>query len=111
MQQLLGLAQRLRGWVLVQDDPDVSDAPLHAVDGLLVRSADTAGLHGVDLVDEAVCLIGQLTDNVIPLGEALVAPLAVGEGSREAAAADVASWARDPLHTDAVAAGFVTLLL
>lgn len=111
MQQLLDLGQRLRGRVLVQDDPDVGDAPLHAVDGLPVRPADSAGFDGVDLVDEAVRLIGQLTDDVIPVGKALVAAVAVGEGPGESAGADVTTWTGHAVHADAVTAGFVTLRL
>lgn len=96
---------------MVEDDLDVGDAPLHAVDGLPVRSADSTGFDGTDLVDEAVRLIGQLTDDVIPLSEALVAAAAVGEGPGEPAGADVAVWTRNAVHTDAVTAAFVTLLL
>lgn len=101
----------MRGGVLVQDGADVGHALFHALEGLPVRPADPAGFEGVDLVDQAVRLIGQLPDDAVPLGEALVAGLAVGEGSGEAAGADVAAWPGDALHAHALAAAFVALQL
>lgn len=92
LQQVLDLGQWLRGWVLVQQDLDVSDASLHTVNGLPVRSAGSAGFDSIDLVDEAVRLIGQLTDDIIPLCKTLVTAVAVWEGSRESTGADVAAW-------------------
>lgn len=58
-----------------------------------------------------MCLIGQLADDMVPLGETLVAAAAVGEDPGESAGADVAAWTRNTLHADAVTAAFVTLLL
>lgn len=111
LQELLDLAQWLRGRVLVQDGRDLSGASLHAVDGLPVRPTDSTGLNGVDLVDEAVCLIGQLADDGVPLGEALVAAVTVWEGARESAGAGVTARAGHALHAHTVTAGFVALLL
>ncbi len=101
----------MRGRVLVQDDLNVRGAPLHALNGLPVRSTDAIGFDGIDLVDKAVCLIGQLTDDMVPLCEALVAAAAVREDPGEPAGTDVAAWTRNTLHADAATAAFVTLLL
>lgn len=111
MQQLLDIGQWLRGWVLVEDGPDVGDAPLHAVHGIPVWSADSAGFDGIDLVDKTVSLIGQLTDDLVPLSKTLVAVATVREGPGESASTDIAVWTRNAIHADAVAAGFVTLRL
>lgn len=108
---MLDLGQWLRSRVLVQEDPDVGRALLHAVNGLLVWSTDSASFNGVDLVDEAVRLIGQLTNNVVPLSEALVAAVAVREGSRESTGADITARSGHTVNTDTVTADFVTLLL
>lgn len=96
---------------LVQDDPDVSDALLQAVDGLFVWAADPAGFDGIDLVDEAVRLIRELADNLVPLGETLVAAAAVGEGSGVPTGTGVTAWTRDAFHADALTVAFVTLRL
>lgn len=96
---------------MVEGDLYVGDASLHTVNRLPVRSADSIRFDGVDLVDEAVRLIGQLTNDVVPLSKALVAGAAVGEGPREPAGADVTAWTRNAVHTDTVTAAFVTLLL
>lgn len=111
MQQLLDLGQWLRGRVLVKDSPDVGDAPLHAVNGLLVWSTDSAGFDGIDLVNKTVSLIGQLTNDLVPLSKTLVAATAVREGPGESTSTDIAVWTRNAFHADAVAAGFVTLWL
>lgn len=42
---------------MVQNDSDVSNALLHAVNRLPVWSADSTDFDGIDLVDEAVRLI------------------------------------------------------
>lgn len=110
-QQLLDLRQRLRGGILVEKGSDVGHTLLHPLHALLVRSADSAHLERVDLVDQAVRLVRQLTDDAVPLGEALVAAPAVGEGSGVSAGADVAARTRHTLHARALAAAFVTLRL
>lgn len=58
-----------------------------------------------------MCLIGQLTNDVVPLGEALVAPTAVREGPREPTSTYITAWTRNTVHADAVTAAFVALLL
>lgn len=76
-----------------------------------MRSTHATGFKSVDLVDQPVRLVGQLADDIIPLREALVAALTVGENSREAASAGVAAWPGHALHAHAAAGGFVALLL
>ena len=110
-QQALDLRQGLGGGVLGQQGADVRGARLEVVHGLLVGPRDAAGLDAVQLGDQSVGLVGQLPDHHVPVGEALVAPLAVGEGSRVSTGADVAARPGRPLHAHAAAAGFVALLL
>lgn len=78
---------------------------------MFVWSGDAAGLDGVHLVDQPVGLVGQLTYDHIPVGEALVAAFAVGEGARVATGADVTAGTRHALHAHAVTVGLVALLL
>lgn len=65
----------------------------------------------MDLVDQAVRLVGQLPDNAVPLGKALVTGLAVGKSSREASSTDVAAGPGHALHADALTAALVALRL
>lgn len=108
---MLDLRQWLRSGVLVQEDPNVCNTSLHTVNGFPVRSADSTGFDGVDLVDEAVRLIGQLTNDIIPLGKALMTAVAVWEDSRESTGADIAARPRHAVHTHTVTIDFVTLQL
>lgn len=109
LQQLLDLRQGLGGGVLVQNDPDVGDTLLHALNALLVRSTDSADFQRVDLVDKAVCLVCQLTNDVVPLGEALVAAPALGEGSRVSTSTGVTAWTGNTFRTDALTVASVAL--
>lgn len=77
---------------MVQDDPDVSSTFLHALNGLPEGCTDPAGFNGVDLIDQPMRLIGQLTDDLVPFCETLVAAMAVWEGSGEPSSADVTPW-------------------
>lgn len=78
---------------------------------MFIGSGDAASLDGVHLVDQPVGLIGQLTHDQVPVGEALVAAFAVGEGARVATGADVTAGTRHALHAHAVTVGLVALLL
>lgn len=111
LEQLLDVTQRLRCRVLAQDGADVGHTLLHVLNGLLVRPAHPADLEGVNLVDQAVRLVGQLPDDAVPLGKALVTRLAVGKSSREATGADVAAGPGHALHADALTAALVALRL
>ena len=101
--------QRLRGWALGQDVSDLVDLFLHRVHSLLVRPDHTADLQGLGFLQEFAGPIGQLGDDHVPEGKALVAGSAVGEDPRVPASALVTARTLDTLDADALASGLVTL--
>lgn len=78
---------------------------------MFIGSGDAASLDGVHLVDQPVGLVGQLTYDHIPVGEALVAAFAVGEGARVAPGAEITAGTRHTLQAHTVTVGLVALLL
>lgn len=109
LKEIPDVLQRLRGWALGQDVSDLIDFLLHRVHSLPVRPNHAADLQGLGFLQELLGPIGQLGDDHIPHGKALVAGSAVGEDPRVPACAFVTARALDTLHADAPAGGLVTL--
>lgn len=109
LKEIPDVFQWLRGGALGQDISDLVDFFLHRVHGLSVRPNHPADLQGLRFLQELLGPIGQLGDDRIPESKAVVAGSAVWEDARVPSRALVTARTLDPLDTDALASGLVTL--
>lgn len=91
------------------DGFDFPQLLLQGAERLLVGADDSRDFQGVCPIQELLGAVGQLADDDIPEGEALVAGHAVGEEARVAPRALVAARPFHPLVADALPCGTVAL--
>lgn len=82
---------------------------LQGAERLLVWASDSSDFEGISPIQELLGPVGQLADDHVPEGEALVARHAVREEARVAPGALVAAWPFHPFIADALPGGTVTL--
>lgn len=100
----------LRCGVAGDDDlPRLRQHVLQLAEAFLVRPGQARGLDLLGPVRQGLGSGPQVLDDAVPVPEALVAGLAVGEGAGEAAGTLVAAHPRHPLLADAVARHTVAL--